>query len=106
MHTFCEVLDADVVKLLDLLHHQLLLVDLDDDRRVSRIPPGESEFAEGGLELLRDIDGVRLWARSIHGGRSCMSFRRHRRDVIQDERVLSAYMGYRPWLTFQIAVVV
>ena len=60
MHTFCEVLDADIVVLLNFLHHELLLVDLDDDRCVSGISPGESELAEGGLELLGDVDGARL----------------------------------------------
>ena len=60
MPTFCEVLDADVVELLDLLHQELLLVDLDDDRRVSCIPAREPELAEGGLELLGNVDGARL----------------------------------------------
>ena len=59
-HTFREVLDADVVKLLDLLHHQLLLVDLDHDGGMSSIAPREPELAEGGLELLRDVNGAGL----------------------------------------------
>ena len=59
-HTFREVLDADVVKLLDLLHHQLLLVDLDHYGGMSSIAPREPELAEGGLELLRDINGAGL----------------------------------------------
>ena len=58
--TLCEVLDGDVVELLDLLHDQLLLVDLDDDRRVSCIPAREPELAQGGLELLGNVDGARL----------------------------------------------
>lgn len=62
MHTFCEVLDADVVELLDLLHEQLLLVDLHDQRGVARVAPREPELAERGLELLGDIDcaGLRV----------------------------------------------
>lgn len=60
MHTFCEVLDADVVELLDLLHEQLLLVDLHDQRGVARVAPREPELAERGLELLGDIDGAGL----------------------------------------------
>ena len=61
--TFCEVLDADVVELLDLLHDEVLLVDLDDDRGVARVAAREAELAEGGLELLRDVDGAGLRAR-------------------------------------------
>ena len=60
VHTFREVLDADIVKLLDLLHHQLLLVDLDHDGGMSSIAPREAELSEGGLELLRDINGAGL----------------------------------------------
>ena len=60
VHTFREVLDADIVKLLDLLHHQLLLVDLDHHRSIPSISPGESELAEGRLELLRNVDGTGL----------------------------------------------
>ena len=49
MHTFSQVLDADVVELFDLLHDQLLLVDLDDHRGVPSISPGESELAEAAF---------------------------------------------------------
>ena len=58
--TFGEVIDANVVKLLDLFHDQLLLVDLDHHRGMPSISPGESELAEGGLELLRNVDGTGL----------------------------------------------
>ena len=60
VHTFREVLDADIVKLLDLLHDELLLVDLDDDGGVAGIAAGEAELAEGCLELLGDVDGAGL----------------------------------------------
>ena len=69
VRTFRQVLDADVVELLDLLHEELLLVDLDDHGGVSCIAPRETELAQGGLELLRDVDGVRLWARRQWGRR-------------------------------------
>ena len=63
MRTFCQVLDADVVKLLDLLHDELLLVDLDDHGGVPCIAAREAELAQCGLELLRDVNGVGLWVR-------------------------------------------
>ena len=58
--TLCEILNADVVELLDLLHDQLLLVDLDDDGGAACVSAGEPEFAEGILELLGYVDCVRL----------------------------------------------
>ena len=60
MHTFCEVLDADIVKLLDLLHDELLLVHLHDERSAPRVAAREAELAERVLELLRDVDGAGL----------------------------------------------
>ena len=56
--TFREVLYGNVVELLHLLHDELLLVDLDDECRAPRIASREAELAQGGLQLLRDIDGV------------------------------------------------
>ena len=61
--TLCEVLDADVVELLYLLHDELLLVDLDDDGGVACIAACEAELAEGRLELLGDVDGAGLRGR-------------------------------------------
>ena len=63
--TFSEVLNADAVKLLDLLHYQLLLVDLDDECRAPCTASREAELAQGGLELLRDVDGVGLRVRVV-----------------------------------------
>ena len=60
MHTFSQVLDADVVELFDLLHDQLLLVDLDDHSCVTSIAPCETEFAERRLQLLWNIDSMGL----------------------------------------------
>ena len=60
MLTLCEVVDANVIELLHFFHDQLLLVDLDDHRGVPSISPGESELAEGGFELLRNVDGMGL----------------------------------------------
>ena len=69
-HTFCEVLDADVVELLDLLHDEVLLVDLDDDRGVAGVAAREAELAEGGLELLGDVDGAGLRAGGVRSSRA------------------------------------
>ena len=63
LRTFGEVLDADVVKLLDLLHEQLLLVDLDDERGVPCVAARKAELTQRGLELLRDVDGAGLPSR-------------------------------------------
>jgi hypothetical protein len=52
--------------LLDLLHDELLLVDLDDDGGVSCVAPGEAELAEGRLEFLRDVDGAALHVVSVN----------------------------------------
>ena len=60
LRTLCKILDADVVKLLYLLHHQLRLVDLDDDGCMSLVAAREAELAQGSLDLLRDIDRVGL----------------------------------------------
>ena len=60
MLTLCEVVDANVIELLHFFHDQLLLVDLDDHRGVPSISPGESELAEGGFQLLRNVDGMGL----------------------------------------------
>lgn len=62
--TFGEVIDANVVELLDLFHDQLLFVDLNHHRGMPSISPGESELAEGCLELLRNVDGTGLWVES------------------------------------------
>ena len=58
--TFCQILDTDVVELLDLLHDQLLLVDLDDHGSVSCIAPGKSKLAQSCLEFLWYVDSMRL----------------------------------------------
>ena len=63
-HTFCEIFWGYVVELLNLLHEQLLLIDLDHERSISRATAGESEFPKGVFELLWDIDGVRLGCKS------------------------------------------
>lgn len=70
-HTFSQVLDADVVELLYLLHDELLLVDLDDYGGVPGIAPREPEFAEGCLELLRNVNGGGL-VRYCWGGSADM----------------------------------
>jgi hypothetical protein len=46
IRTFRKIFDADVVKLLDLLHDKLRLVDLEYKCGAARISPGESELAE------------------------------------------------------------
>ncbi len=79
--TLGELLDGDVVELLDLLHDELGLVDLDDDGGVARAAAGEAELAERVLDLLGDGDedgGGALWrgewvlvhecGRADHGG--------------------------------------
>lgn len=58
--TFCKIIDADVIELLYLLHDELLLVDLDDEGGAAGIAAGEPELAQGRLELVRDVDCVRL----------------------------------------------
>lgn len=63
LHTFCQVLDADVVELLDLLHDELLLVDLHDQRSVPGIATRKAELAQGRLELLGDVNGGGLHRR-------------------------------------------
>ena len=60
MLTLCEVVNANIIELLHFFHDQLLLVDLDDHRGVPSISPGESELAEGGFQLLRNVDGTGL----------------------------------------------
>lgn len=62
--TLRELLYGDVVELLDLLHDELGLVDLDDDGGVARAAAGEAELAQGILDLLRDRNedrGGALW---------------------------------------------
>ena len=62
--TLGELLDGDVVELLDLLHDELGLVDLDDDGGVAGAAAGEAELAERVLDLLGDRDedgGGALW---------------------------------------------
>lgn len=60
--TLREVLYGYVVELLLLLHDELFLVDLDDERSTPLAPPCETKFAERILYGLRDIDCVRLCA--------------------------------------------
>ena len=60
MLTLCKVVDANVIELLHFFHDQLLLVYLDHHRGMPSISPGESELAEGRLELLRNVDGTGL----------------------------------------------
>lgn len=57
--TLCQVLGRDVVERLDLLHDQLLLVDLDHERGIPFVP-SEPELADRVLEFLRDVYGVGL----------------------------------------------
>jgi hypothetical protein len=59
-NTLRKLLNGDVVKLLDLFHDQLLLVDLDDDGGVSSISTCKSELAESGFEFLRYVNCSRL----------------------------------------------
>lgn len=61
---FGEVLEGDVVELLDFLHNELLLVDLDHDRGATCVAAGEPELAQRVLERLGDVDCMRLF-RSI-----------------------------------------
>ena len=68
--TFSKVLDTDVVELLDLLHDQLLLVDLHNDGRTAAVAPCEPEFAQRVLDLLGDVDGA-----GLHIIQHAMSFR-------------------------------
>jgi hypothetical protein len=56
LHTLCKILQSDVVKLLDLLHNEILLVNLYDDRCASSISSGKSEFPEGILDTLGYIN--------------------------------------------------
>ena len=58
--TLSQLLKADTVELLDFLHDQLLLVDLDHYGGMARIPPGEAKLPQGSLELLWDINSMRL----------------------------------------------
>ena len=58
--TLSQLLKTDTVELLDFLHDQLLLVDLDHYGGMARIPPGEAELPQGSLELLWDINSMRL----------------------------------------------
>ncbi len=44
-HTLCQLLDADIIKLLYFLHRQCCLVDLDDQRSVAFITTGKSELS-------------------------------------------------------------
>ena len=61
-HTLCQFFERDIVKPVHLLHDQLLLVDLDDERSVAFVSR-EPELANRVLQLLRDIYGVRLVSR-------------------------------------------
>jgi hypothetical protein len=58
-HTVCQFFKRDIVKLVHLLHDQLLLVDLDDERSVAFVS-SEPELANRVLQLLRDVYGVGL----------------------------------------------
>ena len=60
-HTFSEILDTNVIELFNLLHDQLLFVDLYDDGCASGITTSESEFTERGLEFLGDVNCVGLF---------------------------------------------
>ena len=55
-----EALNLKHLKPEDIGDDQLLFVDLNHHGGVSSIPPGESELAEGRLELLRNVDGMGL----------------------------------------------
>ena len=65
--TFRKILDTNVIELFNLFHDQLLLVDLDDNGCASGIATSESEFAEGGLEFLRNVNCVGLFENAIQG---------------------------------------
>jgi hypothetical protein len=43
---FSKVLQADVVKLFDFLHDQLLFVDFDNDRSAALVPSSEAELSQ------------------------------------------------------------
>ena len=58
-HTLCQIFERDIVEPVRLLHDQLLLVDLDDERGVAFVS-SEPELANRVLEFLRDVYGVRL----------------------------------------------
>ena len=58
--TLGEILYANVVKLLDLFHDQLLFVDLNYHSGVPCISSGESELAESRLKLLGNVGSARL----------------------------------------------
>ena len=58
-NTFCQVFELDIVELLDFLHDQLLLVDLDDECGILRAS-SEPELAKRVLQFLGDVHGVRL----------------------------------------------
>jgi len=57
--TFCKLLNRDIVKLFYNLHYQLWLVNLDDNRRAALVS-FESEFTEGILDILGNIDSLGL----------------------------------------------
>ena len=63
--TLCQILERYIVELFDLLHDQLLLVDLDYDRGVPSISAGEPELAQRGLEFLRYVNSSRLVYKSL-----------------------------------------
>ena len=58
-YTLCQVFGSDVVKCLNFLHDQPLLVDLDDERGIPFVS-SEPELANRVLKFLGDIHGVRL----------------------------------------------
>ena len=58
-NTFCQFFELDIVEPLDFLHDQLLLVDLDDERGIPFVSR-EPELANGVLQFLGDVHGVRL----------------------------------------------
>jgi hypothetical protein len=55
VRTIRKIFDADVVKLLDLLHDKLRLVDLEYKCGAAGISPRKSELAEGVFDGLWDI---------------------------------------------------
>ena len=57
---FCQFLDADAVKLLDLFHDEFRLVDLDDEGGATCIPAGKAKLAESVLDGLGNVDCLRL----------------------------------------------
>lgn len=61
--TFCQVLERGVVKPVNFLHDQLLLVDLDHERSIPFMP-SEPELADRVLQFLGDVYGAGLgWVR-------------------------------------------